>query len=227
VPASEDEFAKQTRDALASLYDPAALRGHPLARMLASADDRPSGTPAGAQGSALRDRLLAAIERLKPDARVDRGSRAWLPYRLLHLRYVEARGPTDVQQELAMSKSQYYREHEGALASLTALLREQAVLPETQPGNGTALGREQSMVLTVDAASGPARTWAAGGRWRWLLRYASILVAGLALSIFFITRTAPTPGDPAGSGAASDGFRVPHHSLVAWRFTRAVGRPGI
>lgn len=200
MQAVEDEFAKQTRDALASLYDPAALRAHPLSRALVPVDDLPSG----AQGSALRDRLLAAIERLKPDPRVDHASRAWLPYRILQLRYVEARGPTDVQQELDMSKSQYYREHEGALASLTTLLREQAVWLEAAPAKEALLVQEKSTELTVDAGPAPGGTWPAGGRWLWLLRFASILVAGLALSIFFINRTASTPGDLAASGATSE-----------------------
>ena len=62
-------------------------------------------------GEVLRQRLLEAIEALKPDPRVDRGSKAWSPYRVLHLRYVEAHDPVAVQHQLAMSKSQYYREH--------------------------------------------------------------------------------------------------------------------
>jgi len=68
--------------------------------------------------------VLAAIEALKPAPKVDPRSRPSVLYRILQLRYVEARAPAAVQAELAMSKSQYYREHEAAVEAFTATLRE-------------------------------------------------------------------------------------------------------
>src|SRR5205085_8142319 len=84
----------------------------------------PAGGPSAA--AVIRDLLLAAVESLNPGPRVDPGSRPWLLYRILQLRYVEARDPTSVQAELAMSKSQYYREHEAAVAAAIAVLKQAA-----------------------------------------------------------------------------------------------------
>src|SRR4030095_11332038 len=114
----DEEFTRQARQALANLYDPAALRRNPLGEVLVPAGADRDGRSAGAS---LRDQVLAAVESLKPADQVDPRSRPWLLYRILLLRYVEARDPTAVQVELAMSKSQYYREHEAAVAADTAL----------------------------------------------------------------------------------------------------------
>ena len=123
----DEEFTRQARHALANLYDPAALQASPLARLLV-----PQGVGnSQSAGSALRDQVLAAVDSLKPADHVDRRSRPWLLYRILHLRYVEARDPTAVQTELAMSKSQYYREHEAAVAAATAVLRQ--AVPDLHP----------------------------------------------------------------------------------------------
>ncbi len=114
----DEEFTRQVRHALANLYDPAALQANRLARLLVSAPDHHTQSA----GHELRDRLLTAVESLKPTDQVDIRSRPWLLYRILKLRYVEARDPTAVQLELALSKSQYYREHEAALAAASAVL---------------------------------------------------------------------------------------------------------
>ena len=118
-------LARHVRTALGRLYDPVFLEHHPLAWWLA--DRSAQANAKAAAGAALRQRLLEAIEALKPGQQADPGARAWRPHTLLHLRYIEAHDPAQVQQELAMSKSQYYREHEQALARLTSLLAEQTV----------------------------------------------------------------------------------------------------
>src|SRR2546422_629711 len=102
---------EQGRDALSNLYDPAALRAHPLTRALLLEDDQ-----------LLARRLQDAIEELRPGPDVKPNARAWRPYRILHLRYVEGLSVTEVQSSMALSKSQYYREHEAAVKSLVALL---------------------------------------------------------------------------------------------------------
>jgi hypothetical protein len=75
-----------------------------------------------ANGESLSRGGLEAGDALKPRQDANSSSRAWRPYTLLRLRYVEARDPVEVERELAMSKSQYYREHEQALARLTAVI---------------------------------------------------------------------------------------------------------
>src|SRR5207247_3057147 len=46
------------------------------------------------------------------------------PYHLMTLRYVERHDPVEVAHRLAISRSQYYREHESAITAVASLLRE-------------------------------------------------------------------------------------------------------
>src|SRR5436309_1389127 len=114
---------EQVRDALSNLYDPAALRAHPLTQALALDDDK-----------LLPHRLQQGIEELRPGTDVKPNARAWRPYRVLHLRYVEGLNATEVQASLALSKSQYYREHEAAVNSLVALLSGGGAPAVSSPG---------------------------------------------------------------------------------------------
>jgi predicted ATPase len=122
APSDRSEFTRLVRGALNRLHDPVYLNRHPLARLVSAGDARmESGSKSG-----LREQLLHAIELLKPGPQVDRGSNPWRHYRLLVLRYAEALAAVDVQHQLAMSKSQYYREHERAVQQLTELVWQQA-----------------------------------------------------------------------------------------------------
>jgi predicted ATPase len=122
VDVTQAQLGRQVRQALTNLYDLAFLHKHPLARQFV--DGESDAHPAQA-GEALRQHLLAAIQRLAPDMQVKADAKAWRPYRVLQLRYAEAYDVAQVQQELALSKSQYYREHELGLQSLVALLWEE------------------------------------------------------------------------------------------------------
>src|SRR5712692_10185029 len=104
--ATHADGPRLVSEALLRLHDPIALRGHALASS--------SGGPA-----ALRSDLISAIEALRPAVQVDPSNRAWRPYQLLMLRYVEGLDATEVARRLAVSRSQYYREHEAAVAAVT------------------------------------------------------------------------------------------------------------
>ena len=108
---------RQVRDALGRLYDPIYLRRHPLARQMASVAGEDL-LPAAA-GAALRQALLDAIENIKPAAGAAGSERIWRPYRIMELRYIEAMPPTEVQDQLGIAKTQYYLQHEDALAAVT------------------------------------------------------------------------------------------------------------
>jgi predicted ATPase len=118
MAAAQSELVRQVRRALASLNDPAAMRSHPLADLIGldGAHPRP--------GANLRQQLLEAIDALPPDRRVDPRERSSRVFRILHLRYVDGVDAVAIQRELGISKSQYYREHEHAIAALSALLLE-------------------------------------------------------------------------------------------------------
>jgi streptogramin lyase len=119
---TDAELSQQVRSALLRLHDPIALRADPLARGFDSWSQ--NGRSSGPGGARLRDELLDAIEALKPQPPLSSNSRALRLYRLLQLRYVEGNDVAEVQRELAISKSQYYREHEPALAALVAELQD-------------------------------------------------------------------------------------------------------
>src|SRR5437867_3259020 len=76
---------QQVRDALTHLHDLPYLQTHPLARLL----ELDPATRAPTPGHVLQERLLGAIQRLRPSPDTPPGARAWRTYRLLHLRYVE------------------------------------------------------------------------------------------------------------------------------------------
>ncbi|MGH2371363.1 MAG: hypothetical protein ACRDI2_24580, partial [Chloroflexota bacterium] len=113
------EFVRRVRDALARLHDPVCLQTHPLARRLAA---EPGS--AGAAGRTLHRLLSDAIAQLHPGSNGTEGTRAWRRHRLLHLRYVDALPPPAVQATLRISKAEYYREHDEALAAVASLLAE-------------------------------------------------------------------------------------------------------
>ena len=191
---THDELTRQTRRALTDLYDPAALRRNPLARTLADATSPDSPPPA----PALRDLLVSSIESLKPGINVDLSSRPWLLYRVLLLRYVEARDPTSVQHELGLSKSQYYREHEAALESLCALLEQHLPIGEAGPKRGEAVRAEGPIQSSGVDASRKAQTGAVvlGG-------VGLALVIGLAI-VLIRALAAPSASSVAANGGRSD-----------------------
>lgn len=115
---SRSPFARDLRKALADLHDPVALRRNPLIQNVASRDNSDRAT-------ALREWLVSGIGALQPGRDVHVDSRAWRPYRVLQLRYIEGRSAAEVEQLLAISTSQYYREHQAALDALIALLIEE------------------------------------------------------------------------------------------------------
>jgi CheY-like chemotaxis protein len=127
------EFARLVRDALANLYDNAALETHPLADFLPK--------PAEAKVSRaehLRAALLKAIESLRPPKGDDpRDAIPWRPYRILHGRYVEGLDLQALEKRLALSTRHLSREHGRAIAALASILWDQA-FPQSRAPKATA-----------------------------------------------------------------------------------------
>lgn len=121
------EFKRHVGDLYAHLYDLVYLRGHPLADKLAPASGRE-------RGWRLHDLLLEVIKELDPGPGAPAFSREWRRYRLMVGRYGQGLDPGVVMQEIAVSKRQYYREHEAAIAAVADLLWERyAQHAETSP----------------------------------------------------------------------------------------------
>jgi sugar lactone lactonase YvrE len=148
IPSVEPELARQIGDALSRFHDPVALRAHPLSA-------RHGGI------AALRTELTSAIEALRPGPNVDPSNKAWRPYHLLTLRYLEGLDRAEVERRLAISKSQYYREHESAIAAVASHLRERgwsreataisAPTPRAAPRRHASLGTAGFVVATMIA----------------------------------------------------------------------------
>lgn len=111
-----ETFASQVRDALSHIHDPAYLQTHPLTRFLPEW----SSARRAVLGRALRQALLEAVESLQPTG--DNASAA-RHSRILSMRYVEGLDARDIQAELAISRAQFYREHQTALEAVVSVLR--------------------------------------------------------------------------------------------------------
>jgi CheY-like chemotaxis protein len=112
APAS---FVREVNHALAHLYDPEGLRGHPLLGHLGlTRQPNPK--------SALRQAILEAIESLKPQPSVPVDSREWRVYRLLTCRYVHLFGQEQTAHQLGLSVRHLRREERAAVRALADTL---------------------------------------------------------------------------------------------------------
>jgi CheY-like chemotaxis protein len=116
VLPSRPEFEHWVRTALSHLYDVPALQGHPLAPFMGGA------AGPGGQSQRLREELLGAIHALQPAPGTRQQTPAWRAYRILELRYIEGLTPAETMAELAISRSQFYKEQARVVAAVTELL---------------------------------------------------------------------------------------------------------
>lgn len=114
---TRDEFAAWVHDALSRLYDLAHLRSHPLAELLV-----PEEANALERSQALRRVLLDAIRAVRPAAGVPAHSPDWRGYRILELRFIEGLEPRAVMKELAIGRSQFFRQQAKVLGAVAELL---------------------------------------------------------------------------------------------------------
>jgi len=115
---SKEAFSKHVRDALTHLYDPIYLQNHALAEVLVLAE-APNHR---IRAQMLRETILEAIEQLRPDSRLPFGSKEWIAYRILSLRYLEALTPTKAAERLNISERHFFRQHHNAIRAVTAVL---------------------------------------------------------------------------------------------------------
>jgi CheY-like chemotaxis protein len=159
---TREAFADWVHDALNHLYDSPYLQTHPLAELLV-------GPQAGAlpRSQRLRRLLLDAIQTMRPEAGVPAQSSDWRAYRILELRYLEALGPTEVMHQLALGKSQYFREQGRVLDALTAVLWDkwQAAraepLSEAGPGEGADATTRETLARSEAERLYTRATWEA------------------------------------------------------------------
>src|SRR5207237_770740 len=73
-------------------------------------------------GRALQKRLLAAIEALRPGVDEPEGTPAATCYHLLRLRFVDGLELAAVRKELALGRSEFFREQQRAIAAVASAL---------------------------------------------------------------------------------------------------------
>ncbi len=121
---TREAFNRQVADLYQHLYDQVYLRTHPLAAALAPG--AAAGRDAGRKERAwqLYDLLLRAIDELDPGPLAPPFSREWRRHRLVVRRYVDGLEAGAIAHEIGISRRQFYREHEAALAALADILWE-------------------------------------------------------------------------------------------------------
>jgi len=149
------KFDRLVREALADLYDYAALETHPLASVFCKSPDRQES-----RAECLRRLLLEAIERLRPPGREpSMGSVEWRPYLILHGRYVEGLNLQELQTRFSLSARQLRREHSRALQAIATLLWDQAfpgqIVLEVEEDEGASLRRWGSNFEAFEITSEP------------------------------------------------------------------------
>jgi CheY-like chemotaxis protein len=153
APISRETFADWVHDALNHLYDSPYLQAHPLAEALI--EEEPVSLPSSQQ---LRRVLLDAIQAMRPEAGIPAQSADWRGYRLLELRYIEGLTPTEAMNQLALGKSQFFREQARVLETLTALLWERRLAPASPAATASEAVREKLALSEVERLSTQA-TW--------------------------------------------------------------------
>ena len=128
------ELTQLVRSALAYLYDYAYLQNHPLAFILDVDQDLDQVTRA----QKVRRVLLDCIEALRPQRQEDTLSNAARAYAILTYRYVDGLSMEEIEEKLALSRRQVYREHAKGVEAVASVLwdkirekRERAFLSTT------------------------------------------------------------------------------------------------
>jgi AAA15 family ATPase/GTPase len=114
-----EEFENLVKDALANMYDFAAMETHPIigAALFPPEDYK------GSKGEYLRQVLLETIESFKPSGiEYDLFSNEWRAYIILHQRYVENISNQDLAKKLLLGERQIRRSQKKAVQAAATQL---------------------------------------------------------------------------------------------------------
>jgi len=114
---SKELFAQQVKEALEGYYDTVRLQVSPLTDLLQLVLD-----PGETRPARLRRLLRETIEALKPPPTVPYGARESLGYRLLWMHFIQSRTQFEISEELALSRTSYYRHMAEALDAAAGVL---------------------------------------------------------------------------------------------------------
>ena len=137
---SRAEFDQQVVDLYGHLYDLVYLRTHPLVGTLVPDPSLRRKEKAWQ----LHDLLLNVIQELDPGPQAPAFSREWRRHRLMVLRYVDGMDPQVVAREIAVSRRQFYREHDAGLAAVADILWDRYVVHPSTPRPAVPTAEEDS-----------------------------------------------------------------------------------
>ncbi len=139
---ARETFAQHVKDALETYYDPVRLRSNPLADLL-----RPPLDYGENKLVALRLLLRETIESLRPPPSISFGRPEYLGYRLLWLKCIQSRSQQAICDELALSRTSYYRHLHEALDAVITILwdRYAAQVSAEQAGSEAISSTDQAI----------------------------------------------------------------------------------
>jgi len=117
---SLDILIEWVHEAFGHLYDTHELQETPLTRYLAGYIPDPL-----LRSQEVRRMLLEAIHSIRPEPGVPAQSSDWRSYRIMELRYIKGLNPVEAMDQLAVGKSQFFREQARALKQVAQVLWEQ------------------------------------------------------------------------------------------------------
>ena len=105
----------------------------------------------------MQDLLLAVIKELDPGPAAHVFSREWRRYRLMLRRYKNGIDPQLIMQEIAVSRRQYYREQEAAIAAVAGILWDRCAtllpsVPAEKPADDEPSTVSRLEILRMEAA---------------------------------------------------------------------------
>lgn len=140
------ELEGAVRFVLDHLYDPRALRGHPLMGLLVPRED----VSLISRVQALRRIMLEAIEWLNPGPNVALGSRLRRPYQVLRARYIEDLTVEETAREIGLSERQVRREQASAITLLAEHLQAYLLDAKPEPAADTSPEPASEIAEAVD-----------------------------------------------------------------------------
>ncbi|MCA9882097.1 MAG: hypothetical protein KC708_03980 [Anaerolineae bacterium] len=116
---SRDEMYEQVRAALRHYWGgPGITRSRLLNLNVVQQEMDQAGTPT----QALRNVILRAIERLRPEGERSMFGNEWIIYNILDLRFIEGKKVKEVTKRMSMSDADFYRKQRVAISAITDTL---------------------------------------------------------------------------------------------------------
>jgi CheY-like chemotaxis protein len=139
MPQSRTNFGHQVADLYQHLYDLVYLRTHALTEILMPDPSIRRKDKAWQ----VHELLLDIIKELDPGPKAPAFSREWRRHRLMARRYKNGLDPKEVTQEIAVSRRQYYREHDAAIEAIVDILWDRYVVHPSTPHQESETIEEQ------------------------------------------------------------------------------------